>query len=336
MRVVLTLDYELYFGARSGTAERCVLEPTRALLDTFSRHGVKACWFVDAGYIWRMSVDRSQYRSVEREYEAVARQVADLRKAGHEIGLHVHPHWEDSYWSDGGWSMDTTRYRLADFERPGVAELLTRYKESLETIVGESVTAYRAGGWCIQPFEHIAGALFECGIRVDSSVFRGGFVHTASRYFDFRSAENKTVWRFENDPVREDTAGRFLEIPISSLEVSPLFYWQLAAMRALRINQQTTYGDGTSKSMGREHYWKLMLASSHMAVSLDGWKASLLERGMRTYRNSFGDRDYFVTIGHPKATTRRSLIMIEKFITARRRSDHFTTFRDERAVGAFA
>ena len=66
----------------------------------------------------------------------------------------------------------------------------------------------------------------------------------------------------------------------------------------------------------------------HNVVSVDGFKASLLERAYHQYSRR-GKAD-FVVIGHPKALTRYSLQMLESF-AQNHRSDRFVGFNAYRA-----
>src|SRR5689334_17058989 len=112
MHTYLTLDYEIFFGRRTGTLQRCVLEPTEALLRLARRHRAPLVFFVDAGYILALRREMSRAAALRRDYDAVCRQVAALPRAGHQVQLHIHPHWEDCRWNGAGWDMDLRRYAL--------------------------------------------------------------------------------------------------------------------------------------------------------------------------------------------------------------------------------
>ena len=62
MRILLTFDYEVFFGRSTGSVERTMLEPTEALLELADRYGVKLVFFVDAGFILRLRPDISRLR----------------------------------------------------------------------------------------------------------------------------------------------------------------------------------------------------------------------------------------------------------------------------------
>ena len=53
-KILLTFDYELFLGAKSGSVDNCLIVPTDMLLDVMERHQTKAIFFVDTTYIMRM------------------------------------------------------------------------------------------------------------------------------------------------------------------------------------------------------------------------------------------------------------------------------------------
>lgn len=46
-KIILSFDYELFFGDKSGTVQKTLIEPTNALLDTMDKAGLKGTFFVD-------------------------------------------------------------------------------------------------------------------------------------------------------------------------------------------------------------------------------------------------------------------------------------------------
>src|SRR5215470_18065767 len=102
MRTLITLDYEVFFGKNTGSVARTLIEPTQALLRVADRHGAKLVFFVDAGFLLRLRAEMGASAALREQHDTVCRQVEALAKAGHEIQLHIHPHWEDSHWSDDG------------------------------------------------------------------------------------------------------------------------------------------------------------------------------------------------------------------------------------------
>jgi len=40
---------------------------------------------------------RKRYSVLENDYKKIINQITKLNKEEHDIQLHIHPHWEDSY-----------------------------------------------------------------------------------------------------------------------------------------------------------------------------------------------------------------------------------------------
>ncbi|EGW55669.1 polysaccharide deacetylase family protein [Candidatus Endoriftia persephonae] len=315
-RLLITLDYELFFGQRVGSVEHCMIQPINKLIQILDQHGARLTLFVDAGYLDRLQLFSGECPELQRDYQQVTEQLRSLVEAGHEVQLHIHPHWEDTEYRDGNWQIDTSRYRLHDFDREQAHELVGRYKQRLVEIVGDRIFAYRAGGWCIQPFAPLADALHQHGIWLDSTVYDAGYSPDEIRGFDFRQAPQKEQWRFDEDPVVEDPQGRFVEIPITACRVLPSFYWKMVYIKKFaKGGEFKSFGDGQSMVYNAAHYWKLLSRSSNTVTSIDGAKAGLLERAYRCLKAS-GAADIFNVMGHPKALTPYSLKKLDAFLAA--------------------
>ncbi len=326
MNILLTFDYELFFGARSGTPERCLFAPVGALLEVLDRHGAKACFFVDAGYLFRLREERP----AAAEYRAVADHVAGLARQGHDVQLHIHPHWRDAVREGRQWRAAGGRFRLHDFPDDEIPEVVAGCADAVREVAGGGIFAFRAGGWCLQPFDRIREALRASGVWLDSTVYAGGFGASESHWYDFRGAPGMTAWRFSDDPLRSDTSGEFVEVPISSLRVGPAFFWRFAAAKKLLRGRHRAFGDGTALlAGGRASVGRMLLRGSDAVVSVDGYRSSLLERAFRRHLRRFpGPGENFVVIGHPKALTPYSLEHLDRFLAEHSRRHRVTIYRD--------
>lgn len=314
MRTLITLDYEVFFGRDTGTVERTVLEPTEALRAVARRHGVRLVFFVDAGFILRLREEMAAAPRLRQQHDAICRQVESLAREGHEIQLHVHPHWETSRWTAAGWQIDVSRFALHAFAPAGIADIVARYTGVLRSLAGaDAAYAYRAGGWVIQPFERIRAALRDHGVTIDSTVFAGGHRASPLQPFDFRAAPAASRWRFDTDPLVEDRHGPFLEVPIASRRLRPDFFWRMALAKKAGGARHRAFGDGAAIAMERGELWGKLLRASTSVVSVDGYKASFLARAAADYR-ARGMED-FVVIGHPKALTPYSLERLDEFLS---------------------
>lgn len=317
MKVILSFDYELFFGARSGSPEKCMIEPAEALAAIAAPYRAPLCFFVDTGYL--VALRRfSPSSALLRQHEAMLRRNLDeLAAQGHELLLHVHPHWEDTTWTGERWDFDLSRFCLSDFDPAAVMDIVKRQTDELRPHARSGrIHAYRAGGWAVQPFMSIGSALKEVGIHIDSTVFPGGRDVTGKTKFDFTGAPVKPQWRFENDPAVEDRRGTFLEIPTSAMKVSPMYYWRLALARLMKRSDMKSFGDGAVRAMpaARNRVDKLnkLFASTLYCVTLDGMKAGLAVDEYKRARKR-GD-ELLVLLSHPKMITPFSLKCLRRLL----------------------
>ena len=180
MKIYLTFDYELFFGDHSGSVEKCMLEPTQHLFDLADGENVHYTFFVDVGYL----IASSKYAELENDRTRVERQIKEMIDRGHDVQLHIHPHWQKAEYADGEWKMNTRgAYKISDFTQDEIDEIFGNYKHYLETLIGRKVCAFRAGGWCIQPFEAFKEVFTKYELNIDSSVIPGDFMLTGRKKF---------------------------------------------------------------------------------------------------------------------------------------------------------
>jgi len=217
--ILLTFDYELFFE-KSGTLENSILKPVDLVIDFFEKHGIRATFFIDVLYYLRMLEDT---RTAENS-KLIKEQLQTLVSKGHRIELHLHPHWLDAKYEGGEWVFPTYRYyRLQDLPGEKVTDLFVSGVEVLEGIARDidpqyKVVAFRAGGWCIQPFEKLKEGFLKSGIQVDSTIAEGMKAETGIHYYDFTEVPQREFYRFSDDPTQIDEGGMFYEIPITSFK----------------------------------------------------------------------------------------------------------------------
>lgn len=323
MNIYITLDYEIYFGENHGTVEKCVIYPTSELIRIAEQNNVRFVFFVDIGFVMKLDEYRRKFPQLEKDYNDITAQIKYLSHTGHDVQLHIHPHWEDSVYNGKKWIIDVKRYRLADFDDVQIADIVKRYKNALEEISGRAAFAFRAGGWCLQPFSKLEKVFRELGISLDSSVFRNGYFSSQQYAYDFRNAPDKEIYRFDSDVLMEKPDGYFTEVPISPIRNSPLFFWKLFLLGRKDPYLHKPLGDG--QAMPAPGYRrKLLTRYTNNPVSVDGYNSHLLQKALKRLQNN--KRKHMVVIGHPKALSRYSLERLEKFIKENRNGHNFTTF----------
>jgi hypothetical protein len=324
--IFFTFDYELYFGENSGTQQKCIIEPTEHLLAISKKHNVRFSFFVDAGYLVRLNEERKKYSALEEDYKNLTRQVEQLSSAGNDIQLHIHPHWEDSVFDGEKWINNVVRYKHSDFDESTSTDIFNRYTAELNKHLITPVHTYRAGGWCIQPFNRIKDSLIRNGIKIDSTVFKNGHSQSEHYNYDFRHAPSKSSWRFEDDPLIETQNGTFTEISIASVRVSPLHFWKLFLLGRMNPHFHKPIGDGRAM-MEKGFRKKILTQQTLQNVTVDGYNASLLKKNMKEFAARNEGRE-MVIMGHPKALSRFSLQQIERFISDNKRNHNFINYTD--------
>lgn len=332
MNIFLTFDYEIFFGKESGSLEKSILEPTEALIAILERYNAKATFFVDSGYLIKLKKYSATQEKLKQEFIAISTQIKSLSSKGHSIQLHIHPHWEDAIYENDRWVFDTNRFTLNEFSESEVDRIVYEYKNALQEITSKPVFAFRAGGWCIQPFSHVCSAMKKHGIWLDSTVFHGGFYNSESHSFNFVNAPKKDIWAFNQDILKEADKGDFVELPICSYKVKPWFYWKFLFVKLFKQSKHKYIGDGMPIGAGRRDAIRMLSRSSYGVVSVDGYKVSYLERAFNS--QSLTNFQNFVIIGHPKAFTAYSLGKLDSFLFKYYKAHRFISVADAEFISS--
>jgi len=320
VNIYFTYDYEIFFGNPTGTALKCIVEPTNEIRKIANETGVKFIFFVDVGYLKKLK-EFSHFETVKNDYDLVVQQIKDLVNEGHNCQLHIHPHWEDSYHDGSNWTMDISRYKLVDFSESEIEEIVLSYKSILQEITQKNVDTYRAGGWCLQPFEKVKKAFEKAEIKYDSTVFFGGKNTKDNYFYDFTNCPDKDKWKFSNDLCVEDNEkGIFWEYPISNFQYSPIFFWRLFILGRLKPKMHKPIGDGfpvPSQGMRK----KMLTKGMNLSASVDGYFTVKLNKILKKNQNKGFEE--MVIIGHPKATTKFALKKMKAFILRNKNNHSF-------------
>lgn len=322
MQIHLTFDYELYFGANSGSTEHCLLKPTQHLMELSSDHNIPLIFYVDAGYLYQLK-KHLHIEHCANDYQLVSDQLKELDAKGHEIALHIHPHWEDSVFENNQWKINAKRYKLANFSDQQIEEIISKYHQTIIDITGKPCRSYRAGGWCVQPFLPIKKALEKNNIFKDTSVYFKGIHLSQAHSYDFSLAPNKDHWQFETDPAMEEPEGHFTEVPTTPDVIPPLFYWNLYFKMRSNPDYYRPMGDG-SWLVDKKRLYKQFYSSTNHFACADGFFASRLTKILKLAEKE--GRKHLSILSHPKSMAPYSFDVLGKFIVDAKSKDHtFTT-----------
>jgi hypothetical protein len=237
---IFTIDYEIY-GNGEGSLKELVYEPALKLKNIFDRAGAKIVVFVEAA-----ELEKIEASGTDSAINEVKRQVQEFYNQGHEIALHLHPQWCNACYHHGKWELDYSEYNLCALPKERISEIVDRSITYLRTVLAASdftLLSFRAGNWLFQPTATAAKVLVEHGIKVDSSVFKGGVRHHYK--LDYRgAAKNGYFWKFQHDVNTPDSNGALLEIPIYTQMVP---FWKMATTKRVSLQQKGSSGVRTAK-----------------------------------------------------------------------------------------
>ncbi len=111
------------------------------------------------------------------DFKLVSDQLKDIIKLGSSVELHLHPQWvQASKIGDKIIFKSFKNYRLHSLSQESILDLFGKSIELLESITSQKVRCFRAGGFCIEPFDQIQNAFELFNIKYDFSVVPGMFL----------------------------------------------------------------------------------------------------------------------------------------------------------------
>ena len=293
---VFTIDYEIY-GNGEGSLKELVYEPSEKLMEIFRKWNARFVPFVEVA-----EFETIENEGVDPAINLVKRQIKDFYEQGFEIGLHLHPQWYNAMYENGKWLLDYSEYNLCTLSKERITQIVERGLSYLRNIIDESdftPLSFRAGNWLFQPTRSAAAVLAEQGIKVDSSVFKGGLQHKHS--LDYRpSLTNGYYWNFLDDVNIPDHKGALLEVPIYTKMVP---FWEMLTAKRVGIQQK-----GASSGKTRDGKWRRIrdflrlrypLKFDFCKMTLDEL-ISMMEREIKKDQKDPSTYRPLVAIGHTK------------------------------------
>jgi len=265
-QIILTIDYEIFLGEQTGSVQSCMIQPTQKLSEYLSLNNSKMTVFWDILHFYKLLELENKFPKLKNDRIAIQNQIISLAKNGHDIQLHLHPHWLDAKYTEGSWKFTYNRFKLHSLSKTNdrkdintILGCITISKNLVEKIVGDvdknfKVFCFRAGGYLIEPFDIIKKALFENNIYIDSSVCpeleNDGNIFS----YNFKKYPNDTVYRFEKNISKIDKDGKFVEIPIYSIRVPFLIRLYFLLLKRIKYKsiESVKKGSGSSNSKGKK------------------------------------------------------------------------------------
>ncbi len=169
--LLITFDYELFLGEKSGTPKDCLIDPTDKLLACLEKYKFRAIFFVDTVYLLCLKKIAENQAKAKKDLAAIFSQLVQIVNSGHEIHPHIHPHWMDAQYDErlNEWSLkQKEHYTFASLTDVRRRELFDQSIQIIRSILdlaksGQSIDSYRAGGWSIEPFAHFRALFIHYG-----------------------------------------------------------------------------------------------------------------------------------------------------------------------------
>jgi len=164
---LITVDYENHLRRHKEIdVMGDMIQPTYRLMKFFESFNIPITFFVNAPEI------QAFQRHNKRDYDRIHKQLQDITSRGHDIQMHWHPQWLEFQYVNGQWQnhsqFDSIKNHSYDFRQEAEA-----FKSGVAMLrsYGQSVTAFRGGGYLIQPIETNFHFLKSLGFTHDSSVY---------------------------------------------------------------------------------------------------------------------------------------------------------------------
>lgn len=310
--IVLTLDYELFFGKKAGNIDNCMINPMDLLIDLMAGHNCKMTIFWDVLHYMR-AIELNKKYEVEKLKDSIER----LVKAGHDIQLHIHSHWLDAQIENNEWIFPTyEHYKLQSFSKNKILEIVTNAKKTIEDITKEKVTSFRAGGWQIEPFDMIKEALEVNSIFIDSSIAYDTVIKSKIINVDFRNYPTKNIYKFSVSPKIEDANGKFTEIQISRIKIPNYIMFVSYLKRYINKNIYKQLGDGTgAEEVGKTKWQQRKVVLKRLCFgTIDMLSLEFRSEILFNYllKKSINNA---VMIGHPKSVGYEHIKYLDKLLS---------------------
>jgi hypothetical protein len=324
-KFILTIDYELFFGNVTGTVDKCIVEPTYNLAKILEISDSKMTVFWDILHYYRLTELENIYSDLQKDRKLIDEQILFLISKGHDIQLHIHPHWLDAEYSNGEWRFQYNRFKINELSKKDepnkintIHGCISLSKQLMENIIRKhypeyKVTTYRAGGYLVEPFSNLKKAFENNDIYVDSSVLPGMINENNLNAYDFRNYPNDNIYKFENSPAQICCEGKFTEVPVTTVRIPVIWNIIFTIIRLLKYRtlEKKRLGKGSGDNSFKDEksiikrMFSLLTESKLILFTTDGNFRERLNYIFKTVPNNSN------MILHPKLLNEHTLSFLE-------------------------
>jgi hypothetical protein len=337
IRLLLTFDHELPLGSLKTSYQKALFDPTERLFESAEQNDFPVTLFTDVLCALR-------YKEWDKEgfYVPYSNQLQKAVKLGHDVQLHLHPHWLTSSYENGVVipSGDYSLANFADNNEQSIGGVVNKGIRLLEEVCGKvkndyNVLAFRAGGYNIEPgSKEIFDELSKNGIRYDSSVVLKYYFVSSLSLIDFKKVPPMPNWYIGPDGNFRKSAGSgILEIPVAAIPKTPFEIPTRFKLKHFAHRAPESHGTMIHEGNPGHRMEQLQMLFSSRMLTFDNHTLSakylmrILDYNVRKFKHF--DTLNLATCSHPKTMGDYSFSLMEQFIELARKkypNIEFTTF----------
>jgi hypothetical protein len=328
--ILQTFDYELFLGKKSGSVDKCLIEPTEKIRHLLIKYNITAIFFVDTTYILRLVEEAQNNKVCEKNVTKIENQLQQLKEDGHYIFHHLHPHWLDAiYMAElDEWNLENiSKYsfeNISQEERNRIFEFSDAFIRKFE---GENKVGFRAGGLYIEPIGDFRPFFEKYNIHYEFSVVPDDFSFSKDFSYDFRNFPSEP-YNFQENLAKKVETGDFLEFPITMFKLNGLnkimnsLYYRI-------IEKKKNNFDGIPASLPIINRTKNSRFSMQLPLSME----FLNPINKHSVLNLIEKNNYIHFLSHPKLITDKNLKSLD-FILSKISKNH-TIISDFKEIPIF-
>ena len=326
---LFSADHEIFFGENYKTEKELLVDTTYKLMNLLMEYEIPISLMTDVCSVFKYrELGLYEYPKIMEE------QLKYAISNNHDVQLHLHPHWVNSFYKDGIWRFNKDKYKLHDFGFYNQDDLITgnyivkKGKEYLENLLmpinsNYRCVAFRAGGWCLQPERDLIQCLLENNIKIDTTIYKGGHIKSETHFLDYRDVPKEINWFISPSrglKYKSDTG--IFEIPIGSIFDKPQIYYKKLINKSNRKRYLKQSVNGVPINFERQTLLCKLKSkirnfiNQPIMFSFDNSTSTEMIDFTKYYLNylDYRNNDYYISIiGHPKVINDSNLIEIDKY-----------------------
>ena len=321
-QLLITFDFELFLGDKSGTVENCMLKPTNEILKVLTKYKFSSIFFVDTLYLFQLKQIAKTYNEARKDYEKIIQLLRKVLDAKGYVFHHLHPHWLDAKYLPelNQWNVsDKTKFALSNLSSIEIEEVFEQSNEIIEEIYDgfqkPKTFGYRAGGLYAQPFSIYKNQMEKHNILLEFSVLQNAKSdgNKSGYKFDYSQFPKERIYRFSEEVNVKDVNGKFTEFTMDQCQINGVYkIWNgLYYRKNFKNESWRRWGDGTSSGNIVKSTEKGSKFSSEESFSIE----LLNDVKSKLYSNYLKKNDFLHVISHPKFFSPMNIHSFDKFLS---------------------